>query len=603
MDTRDVTTSRRRGPIEWLRRRLGGRSMPLVVAVLGVVMTASSLGGGWMMDDHYHRGTMLGLPRFREFFGSPMALFRFFDGDPERAERMMDFGMVPWWTFTDMKAQFWRPLTVLTHWVDYQLWPERPVLMHAHSLLWYGGLVALVALLYRRIIGPGWVAGLAGVLYAVDDAHALPAGWLANRNAVLAALFGVGALLLHDRWRRDGWRAGAVLAPVALAAGLLSAEAGIATCAYLFAYAIVLDRGTLRRRCVTLIPYAAVVVVWRAVWKLLGYGVSDIGLYVDPLTEPWRFVTGALTRGPILLLGQCAAPPSELSAFLAPEGVRWMWLGAVIFLGLLLALMIPVLLRDRPTRFWALGMVLAVVPVCATFPADRLLCFVGIGAMGLLARFLAVAFGTVAWRPRSLAWRSGAVSLGVVFVLVHLVFAPAFLAVRAAYPMGAGGFGDTLCDLPPTDRPVEDQDVIIVNPPSPLHTGYLPVLRALRGQPVPRHTRALAPGVPSITVTRPDERTLVIRPKNGYLTWIFDRLFRNERHPMVLGQRVALTGLTIEVTALTEDGRPAEAAFRFAVPLEDPSLRWRQWKDRDFVPFTPPPVGDSIKLYAELPLP
>jgi len=28
--------------------------------------------------------------------------------------------------------------------------------MHAQSILWYGGLVLAVALLYRRLIGPSW---------------------------------------------------------------------------------------------------------------------------------------------------------------------------------------------------------------------------------------------------------------------------------------------------------------------------------------------------------------------------------------------------------------------------------------------------------------
>jgi hypothetical protein len=32
------------------------------------------------------------------------------------------------------------------------------------------------------------------------------------------------------------------------------------------------------------------------------------------------------------------------------------------------------------------------------------------------------------------------------------------------------------------------------------------------------------------------------------------------------------------------------------VPLEDPSLRWLQWKDNEFVPFAPPVVGQVVKL-------
>lgn len=95
---------------------------------------------------------------------------------------------------------------------------------------------------------------------------------------------------------------------------------------------------------------------------------------------------------------------------------------------------------------------------------------------------------------------------------------------------------------------------------------------------------------------RPDAHTLVIRSEDRPFLRKFNRLLRSERHPMSLGERVELTGLMIEVTDLTEDGWPAEASFRFAVPLEDPSLRWLQWKAGVFVPFTPPAVGERVEL-------
>jgi hypothetical protein len=89
---------------------------------------------------------------------------------------------------------------------------------------------------------------------------------------------------------------------------------------------------------------------------------------------------------------------------------------------------------------------------------------------------------------------------------------------------------------------------------------------------------------------------LVVRPRRGYLAWAVDQLFRSEQHPMSVGQRVELTGMTAEVTALTNDGRPAEATFTFGVPLEDPSLRWMQWHEGRFVPFPLPAIGETVEL-------
>src|SRR5262249_31088230 len=156
-------------------------------------------------------------------------------------------------------------------------------------------------------------AGVAILLFAVDDAHAMPVGWIANRNSLIATSFGVAAVIVHDRWRRDGWRAGSVLAPILFAVALCSKEEGIATVAYLAAYALFLDRAGRARGCLSLSPYAAIVIVWRWLRASWGYGVWDMGLYVDPLAEPGRFALAAVDRAPILLLGQLGLPPADVA--------------------------------------------------------------------------------------------------------------------------------------------------------------------------------------------------------------------------------------------------------------------------------------------------
>lgn len=56
------------------------------------------------------------------------------------------------------------------------------------------------------------------------------------------------------------------------------------------------------------------------------------------------------------------------------------------------------------------------------------------------------------------------------------------------------------------------------------------------------------------------------------------------------------------VLALTPDGRPALVAFRFSVPLDDPSLRWFEWRDGRYAPFAVPAVGRARHLPAAWPL-
>lgn len=576
------------------------RRLPVLAALLGILLVLPSLGGGWAADDYYHQFAIRGPGNARDFLRSPMEMFRFLDGDPDRTLKMMDMGLVPWWTYPGFKGVFWRPVTVLTHCLDYWLWPANAALMHAQSILWYGAVVATVACLYRRFSSAAWAGG-AALLYAVDDAHGMPAGWLADRNALLATFFGILAVLAHDRWRRDGRKLGLAAGPFFLGLSLLSAEAGIGACAYLAAYAIVIDPGTWRARCVSLVPYLAVVLVWRVLWTSLGYGVMNSGYYVDPIGQPARFATSVLRYGPVLLLGQWAIPPSDFFLLLKPPAAARLLLTAAVFLAVLAIAVAPLLRRERTSRFWAIGMVLSLIPVCAAFPMDRLLLFVGVGAMGLLAQFLGFALSRHAQPPSGLSWRLVAVPLAWGLVVIHCMLAPLALPLRVSYPLGSQEFLDQFRVRTPLDASVEKQDVVIVNAPSEVMAGYLPILRALNGQPVPRHTRVLAPTVHPVVVSRPDAHTLVIRPMGSFMSSAGSRLLRGEAHPMSVGDRVELSGLTIEVTAVTEDGRPAQAAFRFAVPLEDPSLRWLQWRAGNFVPFTPPAVGNSVEIWQPAP--
>ena len=574
------------------------RWQPLGVAVVGMLLTLPALRVGLIGDDYYQRAVLHGSRTMGDIVPPAWEMFSFFDGNPQRTLRWIDRGFPPWWTYLGVKAAFWRPLTVATHVLDYRLWPDCPALMHAQSIAWYGALIAVVALLYRRMLGPTWVAGLAGLLFAVDDAHAMPVGFLANRNTLLAALLGVLTLLAHDRWRQGGRGRFAALAAGLLALSLLAKEEGVATCAYLAAYALFLDRGSWWPRLRSLLPYVVVVIAWRLVWAQLGYGVQDVGLYVDPLREPGRFAAAVVERVPFLVLGQWGVPPADmavLSDLVAPwlyAGVYWLGVGALILLVLVL---IPLLRRDRTARFWALGSALALLPGCSTFPADRMLVFVGIGAMGLLAQLLAGVFSQTPHPARGKLLRAGTVGLAGLAIAIHLVLAPVALAVRVAIPLGPPSTDRFFLRMP-LDAAVEQQDLIVVNPPSLLHIAHTATDREFRGLPVPRRMHLLAGGPQATEVRRTDLHTLVVRPERGWQSWRFESLLRDDRHPMHVGERVELTGLTVEVTAVSADGRPLEAAFRFDVALEDSSLRWLCWRDGAYEPFTPPAVGETSTL-------
>jgi hypothetical protein len=321
-----------------------------------------------------------------------------------------------------------------------------------------------------------------------------------------------------------------------------------------------------------------------------------MGVYVDPLTDPDRFAAAVVQRAPFLLLGQWTPIPAEATVLLPPFLANALLWVAVAFLGLLVFVFMPLLKHDRLARFWAAGMLLAVIPVCAAFPMDRLLTFVGLGAFGLLARYWAFVFGHPSDAPSSQSWRILARCMAWFFVAVHAVIAPIALPFRAANPMGPSWVENRLYVHTELGPEVSDQALVIVNAPSAAHAGYTIFRRALSGKSVPLHTRVLAPAIPSVTIRRLDERTLAIRPGRGYQDFIMDQLFRTERRALVLGEQVKLSGMTVEIADLTPDGRPAEALFRFDEPLESPSLHWLCFRGNHFEPFLPPPIGREVTI-------
>lgn len=584
-----------------LRLRVGAilasHWLPLGVAIVGMALAVPSVFCALFGDDYYHWAAITGEAAYWGGGQSPREAFVFLDG-PEQTHRMMDTGFMPWWAYPDMKAAFWRPLTVLTHRLDYRLWPKQPWIMHVHSIAWYGAMLVVVAWMYRRLMPVAWVAGLAALMYAIDDAHGMPIAFLANRNTLISVLFGMLALIAHDTWRRGGRRWAAIAGPLMLLLSLLAKEEGVSTCAFVFAYAAVLDSGPRAKRVASLLPYVVVVIAWRVVWAQLGYGVANLGFYVDPLREPVRYLGAVIERVPYLLLGQWATPPAEMyimENFVGATFIRAMWWAGVALAAGLCLLLYPLLRRDRLARFWTVGMLLSFVPACSTFPADRMLMFVGLGAMGLIAQLLAAAFGPVSDTViPALRRRPARVACGFLIVM-HLVLAPVAFPRRAKCPPGPKGAEKFLVRTP-LDAGIVNQDVVILNPPSLLYATYFPLERRYAGLPAPRRVRFLGSGLARTTVHRPDEHSLVIGIDGGYINWSFERLFRDARFPMKVGDRVVLTGMTATVTAVTADGRPAEAEFRFDVPLEDASLRWLWWRDGEFAPFTPPAVGEQIEL-------
>ncbi len=543
--------------------------------LLGVCLQLPSLNTGFVADDHLQR---IILRKDRGIEGLPnsrLDLFTFADR-PDHTRLLMDQGLFPWTADPSVRLAFFRPISSLTHVLDVSA-----ITAHFQNLIWFALALCAAALFYRRFGGA--IAVLALVLYAVDDARGPTVGWIANRNALCALAIALPSLVLHDRWRKDGWRPGAWLAPLVLGIGLLAGESALATCAYLAAYALHLDRAKPAARLASLVPYGLVVVAWMVMYQQLGYGASGSGVYLDPARDPLVFLRALPSRLSFLLLGQFALPWSdfaELYRYLSPRLSTLIASIGAAELALFTYLIWPLLRRSPEARFFGTGAVLAAVPICATFPADRLLTFVGIGGMGLVAL-------VIKGERRILAG---------ILIAIHLMLAPPLAALRSRSMLTVDRPLKHANDTLPGD--FAGKTLVIVNPPSDILTGYLQIMRASLGQPRPKYLRALAAGTSPVEVERTNDRTLRVRPAGGFVQNVTERMLRSARAPWVAGAQVQLTGMRADIVSLLPDGRPAEVNFVFDLPLDDASIVWAAWLDGGYRSWTPPPTGARITLPA-----
>ncbi len=521
--------------------------LPWLAAGLAGLLVLPSLFTGLATEDYVFRAATHAPLHWSTLnvFGGPEA--------PGATATDRTDGILPWLAPDDLHIAFWRPLSSLTHQFDYRVLASAPWLMHLESIVLFIALVYVAARLYRRLFEGPHVAGLATLLYAVDDAHGHAVGWLANRNAILAGLFALVALVCHDRWRRDDWKPGAVLAPFALALSLLSGELGLGALGYFVAYALILDPG--RRRYWACLPAFAVTLVWALEYRALGYGARGSGLYLDPLRDPRTFLLALPDRLGTLCLGQLALPPADVWTHLH-DGPRTL-LPVAGFLALA-CLAWLVRRASAATRFCLLGGVGALVPVCAAFPGDRLLVLGGFGLLGAIASVCVD--GSRFFRAPLLA--------------VHLVLAPLALPVRS---LTMAPYHDRVSELSRSayaNIGARDETLVLLSAPDYFEASLIWLLHVYAAGGPPSPLLTLAGTRDPVEVRRVDPNTLEVRTPRGFLDEPLNRIYRSRSRPLAKGDRIRLPRVEVEVTEVLPSGEPRAATFRFVWPLDSGKLRF-----------------------------
>jgi len=197
--------------------------LPLAAFVLGVAVYANSLPGDFVWDDVY-------LVRDNASLASLSDVPALFTG--AWGERLDD---------PALKAQnggFYRPVALASYAVNRALLGPGPFGFRLVNVLLFGLVAALVAVLLRRVLGSPVAAAVGALLFTLHPVHTEVVNVTTYRTTLLAALFGLAALLLGDAALRAASRARAAWAIAGSAAclllGALSKEDAVVVPAWLF---------------------------------------------------------------------------------------------------------------------------------------------------------------------------------------------------------------------------------------------------------------------------------------------------------------------------------------------------------------------------------
>lgn len=100
------------------------------------------------------------------------------------------------------ETDYWRPVSLLSHMLDVQLFGLRPGWHHAVNVVIHAAAAILLFLALLAMTNMVWRSALVAALFAVHPLHVESVAWVAERKDVLSGLFFMLSLLAYARYVR-----------------------------------------------------------------------------------------------------------------------------------------------------------------------------------------------------------------------------------------------------------------------------------------------------------------------------------------------------------------------------------------------------------------
>jgi hypothetical protein len=324
-----------------------------------------------------------------------------------------------------------------------------------------------------------------------------------------------------------------------------------------------------------------------------------------------------ITRFPVLLISAIGMPVVDMLLAFSPKAAAELAAFSLIPLGLAVLAAYPVLKAQRTATFWLLGLLGALIPLVSGIPQSRNLGLVSLGVMGLVGLLLVDVAKMKKPSPLTTLQLFLLKIVMPVILILHFIVSPLLVISNPATTRTNAETQASAADFGSSPQ-MTGQHLYVINPPGAMSFMAGLFQRLFSDTPFPASINYLSSGFAPVHIERVDTRTITVTPEGGYtplpgpivdqetgiVTQIglenvyraLDGFYYNPRNPMQVGQVVALSEVTVEVTKMTDDGRIAQAAFTFAHPLEDDRYVWLLW-DNDTSTYESvqiPPIGETI---------
>jgi len=602
--------------------RHGALVWTLFVIAIALTIYAPALSAGYLADDVYQIALHDGLlgPR------SPWSLYSLYVEDPVTTAAHMQRGSLPWWTVPEFRFVQLRPLSSALIDLDHTLRPRDAFAHHLHSAAWLVATLVTAHLALRRATS-STIAGLALLVYAIDETFGWTLAWIANRCSMVAATFAFAALAVHQRRVEDHakrwWWIELGLWLLAFAAG----EYALCGLAYVLAFTLVGRRDPWRRRARALLPAGVAFVAFVCLYLAIEAGVSGATSYVDPLAHPLEFIVACTDRIPRMLGEIGLALPGEsdrlliryegsaiLTAMMAMAGIdseaQLVVAHARMVVVALVVVLVPAWLlarrhlsaTERRAVAWTmLGSLGALVPLSAILPSTRALALAALGP-AMLVSSLAVA-SVRAWRarPHTISPRLRATLLTLLagaLLLQHTIVDAFWARIQIAGIRSTGRSYARFHENAATrELDLAGKHVVVIAAPG-LVTGLHGLwMMHLLGRPMPATWHVLAMGERRLLVRRFDERTLEVSTlARAMHDQPQETLFRPPSAALRTGDEIDLRLFRARIVHERENQGIDAVHFTFDRPPEDPSLVFLVAGPEGLEPFGWPALGRSVVL-------